>query len=163
MRKALLITICVALFYCVEFILYNYVSRWFMPNLLLLAVVYFNMAFGIRYSIYTAVLAGILADSFSAGMFGINVFAFVFCAYMTTVLKKYFHYVASRQSRLVLTFFILAINITTMAFLQYMFATVDFVRAFKYVFVPEALSTLVVTSFVFAQLKRCVLKFSVSP
>ncbi len=63
-----------------------------MPNLLLLAVIYFNLAFGIRYSIFAAVVAGLFRDSFGAGIFGLNIFAFVVCAYLTTGLKRYLHF-----------------------------------------------------------------------
>ena len=130
-------------------------GRWFMPNLLLLMIIYFNWAFGIRYSIFAAVLAGVLKDSFSTSIFGINIFSFVLCAYMTTVLKKYFHHVTLRWSRSLLVVSIVIIHITANFFLQMMFGSVDAVQIFKFVLIPEILTTLIVASFVFTQLRKC--------
>jgi rod shape-determining protein MreD len=126
-----------------------------------LAIIYFNLVFGIRYSIYAAVLAGILKDSFGADIFGVYTFSFVVCAYMTTVLKKYLHYVASRRSRLLLVFFIILINIVIHLVIRAVFTEIDFVSALKFVFVPEICTTLLVTSIVFTELKRCASKLFV--
>jgi rod shape-determining protein MreD len=82
MRKIGLVTLFVFLFFLAEFFLFNMAGRWFLPNMLLLSIIYFNLAFGIRYSILAAVLAGTLKDSFGAGIFGLNIFVFVVCAYM---------------------------------------------------------------------------------
>ena len=161
MRKIILVPACVLIFFLAEFFLFNMAGRWFMPNLLLLAIIYFNLAFGIRYSIFAAVLAGILKDSFSTGVFGLNIFSFVLCAYMTTVLKRYLHYVASRRSRLLLVFFITVINILAHFCLRAMFVKVDTAQIFKFVFIPEVLTTLIATSFIFTELKKCVSKLFV--
>jgi len=125
-----------------------------MPNLL------FNLAFGIRYSIFAAVLAGALKDSFAIGTFGIHISAFVLCAYMTTILKRYLHYVASRRSRLLLVFCVTVIHIITLLGFQLFFGKVNVVQILPFVFAPEVLTTLLVTSFIFAQLRKCVLKLS---
>ncbi len=132
-----------------------------MPNLLLLVIIYFNLAFGIRFSIFAAILAGVLKDSFSADIFGFNIFSFVLCAYMTTVLKRYLHYVASRRSRLLLVFFIASINISIHFCLHVMFGKVNAGEVFQFVFIPEIIITLIATSFVFAQLQKCVSKLFV--
>lgn len=132
-----------------------------MPNLLLLGIIYFNLAFGIRYSIFAAVLAGVFKDSFGVGIFGINIFSFVICAYMTTILKRYLHYVASRGSRLLLVFCVTVVHALVHFSLQLMFGTVDVIQFFQFVFVPEILTTLLITSFTFAQLKKCALRLSV--
>ncbi|MCK4882524.1 MAG: rod shape-determining protein MreD [Candidatus Omnitrophica bacterium] len=161
MRKIIFVPVCVLVLFLAEFFLFNMAGRWFMPNLLLLAIIYFNLAFGIRYSIFTAVLAGALKDSFSVGVFGINIFSFVLCAYLTTVLKRYLHYVASRRSRLLLVFLITVINILVHFFLQAMFAKIDVVQILKFVFIPEVLTTLIAASFIFAELKKCVSKLFV--
>lgn len=161
MRKIILMPVCVLIFFLAEFFFFNLAGRWFMPNLLLLVVIYFNLAFGIRYSILAAVLAGALKDSFSAGIFGSNMFSFVLCAYMTTVLKRYLHYVASRRSRLLLVFFITVIDISVHFFLWTMVGMADAAQVIKFVFVPEVLTTLIVTSFVFNVLKKCVSKLFV--
>jgi rod shape-determining protein MreD len=156
MRKILLIPVCVLIFFLAEFFLYNLAGRWFMPNLLLLVVIYFNLAFGIRFSIFAAILAGILKDSFSADIFGLNIFSFVLCSYMTTFLKRYLHYVASRRSRLLLVFFITVVNIATHACLHAVVGGIHAGEIFQFVFIFETVLTLIVTSFVFRQLQKCV-------
>lgn len=161
MRKIILLPICILVFFLAEFFLFNMAGRVLMPNLLLLAIIYFNLAFGIRYSVYAAVLAGVLKDSFGADIFGVYTLSFVVCAYMTTVLKKYLHYVASRGSRLLLVFFIILVNIAIHFVLRAIFTEIDFVSTLKFVFVPEIVTTLLVTSIVFAELKKCVSKLFV--
>lgn len=161
MRKVLLVTFVVVISFLLQFFLFNVGGRWLMPNLLLLAVVYFNLAFGIRYSIFTAVLAGILADSFAAGMFGVHIFSLVVCAFMTTILKKYLHYVASRSSRLLLVFAVTIVHFLAHFVITMMLGTAEVFAVVRYVFVPEITTTLIVTSFVFTQLRKCVLKLSV--
>lgn len=161
MRKSALIILFVLFFFLIEFFLFNTAGRWLMPNLLLLLVIYFNLKFGIRYSILAAVLAGILKDSFSVDIFGLNIFTFVLCAYMTTIFKRYFHYVGSYWSRFFLVFLILLSNFLANFCLQMMFGHVDVVQVIQYVFIPEMATTLAVTSFVFVQLQKCVSKFFV--
>jgi len=160
MRKIILVALAVFLFFLIEFFLFNMGGRWLMPNLLLLVIIYFNLAFGIRYSIFAAVLAGIFKDSFGAGIFGTHIFSFVLCAYMTTILKRYLHYVASRRSRLLLVLCVTVIHVMALFFLQLMFGKVNVVQVFTYVFIPEILTTLLVTSYIFTQLRKCVLKLS---
>lgn len=161
MRKIIFLPICILVLFLVEFFLFNMAGRMLMPNLLLLAIIYFNLAFGIRYSIYAAILAGVFKDSFGADILGVYTFSFVVCAYMTTVLKKYLHYVASHRSRLLLVFFIILINTIVHLILRTVFTEIDFISTVKFVFVPEILTTLLVTSFVFTELKRCVSKLFV--
>ena len=107
-----------------------------------------------------AILKGILKDSFGAGIFGVHIFSFVLCAYMTTILKRYLHYVASRRSRLLLVLCVTIIHIVGYACLQLTVGDVNLVSVLTYVAIPEILTTLLVTSFIFAQLRKCVLKLS---
>jgi len=158
MRKIIFIALTVFVFFLIEFFLFNFGGRWFMPNLLLLVIIYFNLAFGIRYSIFAAVFAGIFKDSFGAGIFGVHIFSFVLCAYMTTILKRYLHYVASRRSRLLLVLCVTIIHIAGYFCLQLIVRKVNMVAVLTFVVIPEILTTLLVTSFIFAQLRKCVLK-----
>jgi len=96
-----------------------------MPNISLLLVIFITLYLGIRYSIFTAVLVGILKDSFSVGVFGMNIFSLVSCAYMTVILKQYVYYKGSLLSRLLLVFFICIINIMIHAMLQMMFGMIE--------------------------------------
>ena len=160
MRKIILIALTVFVFFLIEFFLFNLGGRWFMPNLLLLGIIYFNLAFGIRYSIFAAVLAGIFKDSFGAGVFGVHIFSFVLCAYMTTILKRYLHYAASRRSRFLLVLCVTITHIMGYFCLQLFVGKVNMVDVLTFVVIPEILTTLLVTSFIFAQLRKCVLKLS---
>jgi len=161
MRKILFITIFTFLFFIIEFIIFNMVGRWAMPNLLILIVIFFSLSFGIRYGLFTAVLAGAIKDSFSTSFFGINIFSFVVCAYMTTILNKYFHDKSSRSSRLLLVFSICLINVIVHFFLYIMFGVIDIIQTFQYILIPEILTTLIVTVYTFRQLKKCVLRLFV--
>jgi rod shape-determining protein MreD len=158
MRKIIFAILSVYVFFLIEFFLFNLAGRWFLPNLLLLMIIYFNFAFGIRYSIFAAILAGILKDSFSTEIFGFNIFAFVLCAYLTTVLKRYLHYIASRRSRLLLVFCVTIIHFFILLCLRVMFSRVDVLQSIHFVLVPEILTMLIITSFIFNQLRKCVLR-----
>ena len=81
---------------------------------------------------------------------------------MTTFLKRYLHYVASRGSRLLLVFCVTVVDAVAHFCLQMMFGNVPVVQAFKYILVPEVVTTLMVASFTFNQLRKCVLKLSAS-
>ncbi len=161
MRKILFITIFAFLFFIIEFIVFNMIGRWAMPNLLILIVIFVNLSFGIRYGLFTAVLAGVIKDSFSTSFFGINVFSFVVCAYMTTILKRYFYDKHSRSSRLLLVFSICLINVLVHFVLYTMFGVVDIIQTFQYILIPEIFTTLIVTAYTFRQLKKCVLRLFV--
>lgn len=160
MRKIVFVAVCVFVFFLAEFFLFNMMGRWFMPDLLLLLVIYINLAFGIRYSLAAAVLAGILKDSFGTGLFGLSIFSFVVCAYATIPLKRYLHYTVSRRSKLLLVFFVTVIHFTVNICVRAMFfEEINALHIFKYVFVPEVVTALIAASFIFTQLRKCVLRF----
>ncbi len=161
MKKAFIIIVLTFLFFILEFLIFNIAGRWFMPNLLLLLVIFFNLYLGIRYSIFTAVCAGILKDSFCASAFGVNLVSFVVCAYMVTFLKRYIYHSGSKGSRLLLVFCIVLINVIVNYVLLIKFGTVNLFESVKYVLVPETITTLIVATTVFSYLKKCVLRLSV--
>ena len=132
-----------------------------MPNLNLLLVIFLNVCFGSWYAIFAAVLAGTIKDSFSVCVFGTNLFSSISCACMIDFLKRYIYHAESRFAWLLLVFFVTAGNIIINVILRFVYGEVDFVLAFKYVFLPEMLATLIVSIFIFRYLKRCALKFFV--
>ena len=159
MSRAAVITFCVVVAFLIEFLLFHLMGRWATPDLELLLVMFFNMYFGIRYGLLTAVLAGILRDSFSTGILGINVCSFIVAAYMTTILKQYIYHMGSRLSRYILIFIIIAINAVVHYYLYRMLVGPLYPgQVFRFVFLPQALLTLLVAPFVFEQLKKCVSK-----
>lgn len=161
MKKAFIIIALTSIFFLLEFFIFNIVGRWFLPSLLLLLVIFFNLYLGIRYSIFTAVCAGIMKDSFCASAFGINLVSFVVCAYMVTFLKRYIYHSGSKGSRLLLVFCIVLINFVVNYVLLIKFGTVDLFESVKYVLFPEITTTLIVATTVFHYLKKCVLRLSV--
>lgn len=161
MRRTLIIIVFVFLFFLIEFFLFNVIGRFSKPNLLLLLVIFFNLCWGIRYSLLTAVFAGILKDSFTIGFFGINLFSFVLCAYATTLLKRYVYHMGFHSSRLFLIFLIIVFDIMIHACLHMMFVEVHLIQVLRYVLIPEVLTTFIVATFTFQQLKKCVLRLSV--
>lgn len=157
MRKVAFITFCVAVAFIVEFLLFHLMGRWATPDLELLLVMFFNMYFGIRYGLLTAVSAGILRDSFSTGILGIHVCSFIVAAYMTTILKQYIYHMGSRLSRYILILVIIAINVVVHYHLYRILVGPLYPgQVFRFVFLPQAVLTLLVAPFVFEQFKRCV-------
>jgi len=159
MRKVFFILTTIFIFFLIEFILFNFIGKWFLPNLMLLAIVFFNLLWGIRYGIFTAILAGLVRDSFSANPFGVHLFSFVVCAYMSAFFKKTIYHVGSRSARLLLIALICLINFVVQFFLHMAFGVVTPSENIYFILIPEFLTTLLVASFVFNRLKICVLKF----
>ena len=135
-------------------------GRWFSPNLLLLLVIFINLFRGIRYSIFTAVLAGIFKDSYSLGPFGLSIFSLVVCAYLTTVIKMYIYQPGSMPSRVLLVFVMTVIYVGIMAALAIMSTAVNLGDIFLYVFIPEVVATTMMTGSAFRRFRQCALSLS---
>jgi rod shape-determining protein MreD len=144
--------------FVIESIFSQLFNGWFTPNLLLVLVVFFNLFRGIRYSLFTAVLAGLLNDSFSARAFGVNMFSFIACAYLTSLVKMYVYEAGSRSLRVVVVFVISLANVVIQYLLYMMTASVDFGIMFSHVLLPEVVMTVLVTTYAFKEFKRCALK-----
>ena len=157
MSKAIVIAFFVVMAFIIEFLLFNTAGRWATPDLSILLVVFFNLYFGIRYGLFTAVMAGVLHESFSPDIFGVYVCSFVFCAYMTTILKQYVYHMGSRLSRYILIFIVVTINVVAhYVFYSARLGSVYPGHVFKFIFLPEVITTMLVAPFLFTQLKKCV-------
>lgn len=162
MRKVIVITFFVVIAFVVEFILFNTIGRWIVPNLLLLLVMFFDLYFGIRYGLFTAVLAGVVKDSFGTNMLGMHVTSLIICAYMTTILKRYIYHMGSRVSRYILIFLIAVIHVVAYCCLYQTFGgNILFWDVLRFVLIPEVVMTLLAAPVVFRELKRCVSGLSV--
>ncbi len=161
MRKIFFIAISTFLFFIFEFIFFNLFGRWLKPGLLVLLVVYFNLAFGVRYSLLAALFAGILKDSFGIHPFGLNIFSLILCAYLTTFIKRYLFHMGSSISRTLIVFIVTSLNVFVLYVFNAMMGEMDLVPTFIFVLLPEVLTTSLIASFVFFQLKKCVLRLSV--
>jgi rod shape-determining protein MreD len=156
MRRVLIISFLTFFFFLLEFIIFHLIGGWAKPQLLILLVIFFNLYLGIRYGLYAAVLAGVITDSFTTNVFGLNVVAFIICAYMTTLLRKYIYYRGSRMSRLILVFFICLVDFTVRLILHAMLGVIDVAGAIVVILLPALAMTLLCTSTVFHQLRLCV-------
>ncbi|MBI5415725.1 MAG: rod shape-determining protein MreD [Candidatus Omnitrophica bacterium] len=157
MRKAIVITFFVVMAFIAEFLLFNTAGRWATPNLSILLVVFFNLYFGIRYGLFTAVVAGVLHESFSPDVFGIYVCSFVFCSYMTTVLKQYVYHMGSRLSRYILILIVVTMNVAAHYVLySARVGGIEPGNVVKFVFFPEVITTMFAAPFLFTELKKCV-------
>ena len=161
MRRFFFIACLSFFFFLFELILFNYFGRWLKPNLLLLLVIYTNLAFGVRFSLVTALLAGLWKDSFTINVFGMNIFAFIFCSYMTTLIKRYLFHMGSSSSRVLIVLGVAIFYNLILFVLNSLFSDFDFWQMFIYVLLPDVITTTLLTNFIFRSLRRCVLKLSV--
>ncbi len=161
MRKILLITILALLFFLIEFLFFNLLGSWFKPDLLVLLIIFSDLSFGVRYGLFTAFLSGVLKDSFSSHLFGIHIFSFVICAFMTIVLRRYLFQTNPYSLRILLAFTISFLNAFLLYVLNSMFLPLDLYEAFYFVIVPNVLITTLAAGTTFRNLRKCVLRFCV--
>jgi len=159
MRQIISILVLILGAFLIEFFLFKLAGRFFLPNLSLLLIIFLTLYLGIRYSICTALLAGIIKDSFATVLFGTNIFSFVICAYITVILKKYIHYQGSRLSLLFLVMLISFLNVLIHFILYLMMGMIDPAQVLRFVALPEILTTLIVTPFIYYQFKKISIRF----
>jgi rod shape-determining protein MreD len=159
MSKIFFIAGSVVLAFLVEFMMFNWFSTRWVPNLMIVLIVFFNLAFGIRYAIFAAVFGGLLQDAFGLQIFGINLLTLVVCAYLTTALKPYLYQSGSNSSRVAFVGVVLTADFLLRYLLSLKNGGPDFFPAFRYIFVPQMLLTLLITVGLFKQLRRCVLRY----
>lgn len=157
MRQIIVITFFIIVAFVTEFLLFNMVGRWVVPDLLLLLVIFFNLYFGIRYGLFAAVLAGAVTDSFGTGLFGIHLCSLMICACLTTILKGYIYHMGSRLSRYILISLIAVINVIVCYGLYETFGnSVSPGQVLKWILPTQVLVTLAVAPLTFRYLKQCV-------
>jgi len=161
MYRLTAIAILTVVFFIVEFVLFNILPGWLKPDILLIIVVFFNLYLGIRYSLATAFWAGLLKDSLSLQVFGLNIVAFLFCAYMTTFVKRYLNYIGSPSSRILIIFLVSVINVVAHYLLISIFSNVNFYQAAIHVMLPEIVMTTLAAGYVFQILRKCVRYFHI--
>ena len=159
MIKIFVITVLTFVFFLVEFLLFNLLGNWFQPDLLVLLIIFSDLFWGIRYGLFSAVLGGVLKDSFSSHLFGTHIFSFMVCAFATIIFRRYLFQASPYALRILLAFTISLLNSFLLYILNSMFSLLDFSEVFYFVIVPNVLVTTLVSGFTFRHLKRCVLKF----
>ena len=158
MKKGLLIAVLVYCAYLCEFVLYNTFGPWGKPELMLLTVVFCNLYWGIRYSIWAGFVAGVLKDAFGIAPFGTYLFVYIAAAYLTTGIRNNFYQPGSRFSRAVVTFFVLVAIFIIEVVLHLRSFEVRFTEAVAYVFMPQMVTTMVAVTYVFQTLRNTAMR-----
>ncbi len=161
MRRVIFLFLITFLFFFAEFIVFNVAGRLFKPDLLILPVIYFNLTWGIRYSLVCALFAGILKDSFGTHVFGMHLFAFIASAYLTTVIKGYLFHMGSRTLRIFIVCLVTILNQLILYALNPFYNDTDVLSLLSYVLLPQVFMTTLLTNWIFHHLKKCVLRLSV--
>lgn len=158
MRNIAVIGLLVSGGFVFEYVCAELFGGWFCPNILIVIVVFFNLFRGIRQSLVAAFFAGLLRDSFSPQLFGLHIFVFMLCAYLTTFVKIYIYHSASKESRILLACVMTFLYVVIQSLVRIVFVNADFGQVIRLVLLPELISTALVSGYVFAQLKKCALK-----
>ncbi len=154
MLQVLTIPLLCYLALLVEFCLFNLFGRWGDPQLLLLLIIFFNLYSGIRYSLWAAFWAGIMKDCFSTMPFGTNVFAFMACAYLSTMIRRYSYERGSDLSKLWMAFALVTVHNVIMGLLHTMiFDEVRWWDVWMGIWFPQIVTTLIVTLWTFERLQ----------
>ncbi len=131
----------------------------FVPNFVLIVIVFLNLYRGRYYSLGAAFLGGFFLDSFSGSALGVNTFSLVMCAFLTTFLKKYLYQPGVNESRVLMVLLVAVAN----SLLQYFVnlgrgINLDLGEAFQKAMGPEIILTALVASYTFERLKQCALR-----
>jgi rod shape-determining protein MreD len=153
MKRILIITLICYLLFAAEFVLYNSFGAWGKPELLILAIVFFNLYLGIRFGIIAALICGLLKDSISIEPFGTYLFVYTAGAYATTFARQYLYQPGSRFSRAMVAFFAVASCFIVQSAVTLMNHEVRFNEVLVYLLIPQLITTMVAATFVFHRLR----------
>ncbi|MBP9854990.1 MAG: rod shape-determining protein MreD [Candidatus Omnitrophica bacterium] len=159
MKRTIAVIFVTFLFFYTEYLLGGIFGKKYVPNLILLFIIFVDLTLGIRYGLFVAALGGIIKDSFGIHVLGFYFFSFTFSAYITTILERFIFQKGSRALLLFLVFLVCIINTLTQCILSTSFD--QFSQFLTEIMIPETVSTLIVTPFLFKQLRKCVLKYFV--
>ena len=152
----ILITFCA---FILEFVISNLFGQSWVPNLCLVVMILLTTTLGIRYGLISAVLGGILKDSFTLNVFGVNTFSLVLSAYLSTFIARNLYHYDSKVSRTLLVFIVSLVNLTLQLFVTMIFRSIDIGQNIRFIFLPEIFMTSVAVLIFINPLRRCVSKF----
>ncbi len=158
MRNILIIFLTVTAAYVCQHIVAEFFPNWVQPNFLIIVIIFFNLFRGIRHSLLVAFMGGLMADSFGPHPFGLNLTAYLVCAYATTSLKMYIYETGSAGSRLLMVFVITVLYVMLQYILRMMYVQVGLWSAVQRVLIPQVLSTVIISDYLFRKLKQCALR-----
>ena len=152
------ITAVVYIFFLAEFVLYNVFGAWGKPELLVLAVIFCNLYWGIRYGIWAAIGAGLLCDAFGVQPFGTSLLVYIAAAYLTTYIRKNIYQPGSRFSRAMAAFFVIVGCFILEIFLRLRQHEVRLSEAVLCILMPQLITTMIAATSVFQGLRNLVVK-----
>ena len=151
----------VFIFFFIEYFIFNDMAPWLKPDLLLLLTMFLTLSLGIRFGLLTAVVCGVLRDSFGLGLFGVHIFSYLISAYMTAILRKHVYIVSVQWFRFVIATIVSLINVFIVTIFTLMRSPIDWGHFWGHVALPEVGMTVLAVSLTFDFLKKCVSKFFV--
>lgn len=160
MRKAILITAVAFVFFIVEYLLFNLLGRWCKPNLSVILIVFVDLVWGIRYGLFSALVSGIIKDSFSPNLFGFNIFSFTICAFLVTFIKKNIFHFGSGASRTQLVMMMTVINAVIHYFINVTFSSASVNQLLIMVMLPEIVTTTLIAPYTFNKLRYTVERYA---
>ncbi len=161
MKKIIIIVLLAAILFFVEFFWFNFIGKDFVPNLLLLLVVFIALNFGKYHALWAALVAGFIKDSFSIHPVEINMFSFLACALFISYMQKYIFHEFSWLTQVLIVCLVCLFNFIVQYALQFNVVNLSFLSAVRYVLLPEMVMTVLLSIPIFKQLKKCALKLSV--
>ena len=159
MKRVIAIAVLVYCAFLAEFVLYNAFGPLAKPELMLLLVIFCNLYWGIRYSLWAAFAAGILKDAFGGGPLCTQVFVYIAAAYLTLFVRRNFYQPGSRFSRAVVAFIVLTGVFVLETIMHMRLFEVRVNEAVVFILLPQAAVTMLVATFVFHRLRDTVVKF----
>lgn len=160
-KRLFAIAAAVYFFFIAEFVLYNTVGMWGKPELLVLAIIFCNLYWGIRYGIWAAVVAGLLRDAFGIQPFGTYVFIYIAAAYLTTYIRKNIYQPGSRFSRAMAAFLVVTGCFILEIVLRLRQHEVRLPEAVCFILMPQLVTTMVAATFVFQGLRNLAVKLKI--
>ncbi len=160
-KRLLFIALIVYCAFLIEFVLYNIFGVWGKPEVMMLVIIFCNLYWGIRYSIWAAVFAGLMRDAFGIQPFGTYVLIYIAAAYLTTYIRKNIYQPGSRFSRAMAAFFIVVGCFILEVFLRLRQHEVRLSEAVLCILMPQLITTMVAATVVFQSLRNAVVKLKV--
>lgn len=154
MKRVAVIGLVSYLAFALEFLLYNFWGQWGKPELLILVVIFFNLYLGIRFSIVAALFCGLFKDCSGVAPFGTFILVYIAGAYLSLFVRRYLYEPGSKFSRMVVAFFVVVGCFMVQSILSIMNHEGHFSEQLFYILMPQLLTTMLAATYVFAQLRR---------
>ena len=153
MKQIFFVSLICVLGFLFQFFFFNLLGPWGTPHFLILCVVFFDLYWGVRYSVIAAFIGGFLLDIFRLDPIGSHIFALIACAYLTIFIRRNFYQPGSYLSR----GFVAGANVLVYGFILGVLRMINDVSfsasGIFYALVPELIITLCLANLFFEVLK----------